>query len=456
MCRDTRRRCHRPSHLSVRLIAMEAISSTNVAGDSTTTFTFVTDLLAANYGLVQVGVVALSILLYLPISKYLNLSSYARRTRWHAAARGVIFLIFSISFIPYSFLSASYTAETLAFASILVTLFASIIQPLYTPFDDRMKIHVAIPSLRPFNNAIRSGLYQKLSESNQKYAISDDRSSLPNYEENHLRLNDLAYTAVRDRADFLIAHPATEAAANDPIFIGNLAKLLKNGRHIFLIENFPAESSGLYASGDTSRKGRLIRVQSDSRSGASVLASFVRQEHAKSFEDGSAYVVLMSGPQESRNAKERRDVLADAFADSSSFFETPSIWWGVSSGRQTMLKILGDIPTSDIPLDIIILAGNDDMALGACSAITTQPAPLSHSITVYGYDGILPARYAIGQNTTPFAATVHIAPEEYGHRIGETLLSIASGEIDAKDILIPITSSKIKNRARCADELGLA
>ncbi len=87
-----------------------------------------------------------------------------------------------------------------------------------------MKIHVAIPSLRPFNNAIRAGLYQKMSESDEKYVIRDDRTQLPNYEENHARLNDLAYAAVRDRADFLIAHPATEAAANDPMFLKNIAK----------------------------------------------------------------------------------------------------------------------------------------------------------------------------------------------------------------------------------------
>lgn len=408
-----------------------------------------------NYGLFQVLFVALSVLLYFPVCRRISRSPIRIRKRWHSIAQGTIFGMFVLSFVPYFYVDSSNSAESFALASILVTLFASIIPNLYSPFEDRMKIHVAIPSLRPFNMAMRSGLYQRLSESSTKYVVSDDRSSIPNNEENHARLNDLVFDALRAHADFLIVHPATETAANDTIFVKLLKKLMQRGCYVFCIENFPGDSSDLYMNDTTYKSGRLLKVQSDSRAGAAVLAAYIRTEHSNSFADNSAHVILLSGPLESRNAKIRRDILHQELSEAPYFSETPSLWWGFSSGRRAMIKILTDLPKDERQRHFIIVAANDDMALGACSAITACDGTLP-PITLYGYDGILPARYAIGQNTTPFAATVHLEPEQYGKRICETILSIADGDSDIEDIFIPISSSKIKDEARCGEELGLS
>lgn len=404
----------------------------------------------------QIGLVAVCALLFSQLTVSLNRQTFGLRQRRHRVLKWSLLMIFFLSFVPYYFVSSAYSSESIAISSIFISLFVALVQPVYAKVDDRLHVHIAIPSVRPFNNAIRNGLFRTLVKSNFEYEVTDSGVGGSSLDENHASLTELVNDAIRQRADVVICHAATAAAAQDEIFTNSIFRLVDRGAVVFLIENFP-KLGAVEEKRVKEAPGSLVMVRSDSIGGATSLADYIASQYKNDLDDNSSTVIHISGPISSRNASERREVFLEKFAGQGNVIDRPGSWWGFAQGRDQMSKALHELPTGDNDA-VFVIAGNDEMALGICAAIDEVDRGRSRRYRVFGYDGISPALHAIAQKECPFEATVHLSPETYGVQIGEAILDLVDTGFDRppNEIVIKIDASKIRTKAQCARELGYA
>jgi hypothetical protein len=225
------------------------------------------------------------------INKLKNLPYQWRITvqRYRYATLGLI----GVSFVPYTYIGFSVSSDQIALASLLVSLIVGIMPNLIGRLDTRLRIYIAIPSTRPFNQAIRNGLFSTLARAGVQHTVNDPYGTQPGFEERQGQLVSQIAGALDQPNDIVIIHPGTKNAANDDLFLHRIEQLQRRGSILFIIENFPDKlipelSSHPHGHSPTllqrsfrwlGFRPKLLRkiywVRSDSESGATLLANHI-------------------------------------------------------------------------------------------------------------------------------------------------------------------------------------
>ena len=163
----------------------------------------------------------------------------------------------------------------------------------------------------------------------------------------------------------------------------------------------------------------------DNRKGARDVADFVLGGLAK-----GANVVILEGVTSAHNAIERRRGFEDAIAATGANLVTmQSAAWDQTKAAEVTAAILVAHPETQV-----ILAANDNMALGAASAVGF--AGLGHDVTVVGFDNISAVHPLLEDGS--IAATV----EQYGDQFAvngiELALDMVGGQAALTDRETPI------------------
>ncbi|MDE0692855.1 MAG: substrate-binding domain-containing protein [Gammaproteobacteria bacterium] len=163
----------------------------------------------------------------------------------------------------------------------------------------------------------------------------------------------------------------------------------------------------------------------DNRKGARDVAEFVLGRLTQ-----GANVVILEGVTSAHNAIERRRGFEDAIAAAGANLLTmQSASWDQTKAAEVTAAILVSHPETQV-----ILAANDNMALGAASAVAF--AGLEHDVTVVGFDNISAVHPLLEDGR--IAATV----EQYGDQFAvngiELALDMIAGQADLSDRETPI------------------
>ena len=163
----------------------------------------------------------------------------------------------------------------------------------------------------------------------------------------------------------------------------------------------------------------------DNRKGARDVAAFVLAGLAQ-----GANVVILEGVTSAHNAIERRRGFEDAIAAAGANLVTKqSAAWDQTKAAEVTAAILVSHPETQV-----ILAANDNMALGAASAVAF--AGLDHDVTVVGFDNISAVHPLLRDGR--IAATV----EQHGDRFAvngiELALDMIGGQAELSDRETPI------------------
>ncbi len=163
----------------------------------------------------------------------------------------------------------------------------------------------------------------------------------------------------------------------------------------------------------------------DNRKGARDVAEFVLGGLAQ-----GANVVMLEGVTSAHNAIERRRGFEDAItATGANLLTKQSAAWDQTKAAEVTAAILVAHPETQV-----ILAANDNMALGAASAVAF--AGLGHDVTVVGFDNISAVHPLLRDGR--IAATV----EQYGDQFAvngiELALDMIAGQAELSDRQTPI------------------
>ena len=219
--------------------------------------------------------------------------------------------------------------------------------------------------------------------------------------------------------DYIITVPPNKDLPNSPDATRILKRLTDRGTRTIFIENAPDALHDYH--------GNVTVIQSDSKAGAQVLA-----QYARSIVSNKGTILLLNGPQDSENARERRDIFLQSLqlTPGNQSFNVISMnltGWSQSETEQYVTKHLIENGNSDIPE--VIICGNDSMALGAVTAVRHHtPADLPKP-KILGYDGLMRAVMAIADESNPFCATIAIPPSSYGKYAAQAILQEMRGGV---------------------------
>jgi len=208
----------------------------------------------------------------------------------------------------------------------------------------------------------------------------------------------------------------------------------------------PADSKALVPVLARARTAGIHVVNIDNRLDAEVLAEydlaipFIGPDNRKGARDVAEFVlgglvqganvVILEGVTSAHNAIERRRGFEDAIAAAGANLLTmQSASWDQTKAAEVTAAILVSHPETQV-----ILAANDNMALGAASAAAF--AGLGHDVTVVGFDNISAVHPLLEDGR--IAATV----EQYGDQFAvngiELALDMIAGQAELNDRETPI------------------
>lgn len=144
---------------------------------------------------------------------------------------------------------------------------------------------------------------------------------------------------------------------------------------------------------------------------------------------GKGKVLILDGPQDQQNAIDRRNgFLAGLKSGDVEILDTESADWEIEPARQITAEWLDRFATVDV-----ILAANDNMALGAAQAIADAGR---QNILVTGFDATDVALKAIAEGK--ISATVDQAPDEQARLAIQVLIKhLETGETFPPIIFLP-------------------
>ncbi|MEO7622185.1 MAG: sugar ABC transporter substrate-binding protein [Gallionella sp.] len=322
----------------------------------------------------------------------------------------------------------SSASNWLGVISAAITFFLGYGSKFIMRITGRPLIAIVIPSRSVFFSDVRRGLHESLvtishelyDEFNTSLSPGEDLPSFTRY---------LRHT-LEKRPDFVIIAAPTTIALSDHEVATLIDNHLQRGGMLFTIENrLLSPKNECYAR-------RLISVQSDSTSGAALLAKFANRIVTQ-----DSTVVIIAGPADSHPAKVRKELFAKELP-MARIHVIDVANWSPAAARRLASNSLAEIKKIDL-----IVCGNDEMALSVSRLV--QELKLPHSPVVLGYDGISRALYAIAELSNPLIATIRIPPSEYGEKIGTRikLLCKLGGVFINSDlppiIEIPISESNL-------------
>ena len=209
------------------------------------------------------------------------------------------------------------------------------------------------------------------------------------------------------------------APADSKALVPVLARARTAGIHVVNIDN--RLDAGVLAEYDLA----IPFIGPDNRKGARNVAEFVLGGLGQ-----GANVVILEGVTSAHNAIERRRGFEDAIAAAGANLLTKqSAAWDQTKAAEVTAAILVSHPETQV-----ILAANDNMALGAASAVAF--AGLDHDVTVVGFDNISAVHPLLRDGR--IAATV----EQYGDQFAvngiELALDMIRGQAELADRETPI------------------
>ena len=209
------------------------------------------------------------------------------------------------------------------------------------------------------------------------------------------------------------------APADSKALVPALARARASGIHVVNIDN--------QLDGDVLAEYELAIpfIGPNNRKGASEAATFALERYPE-----GASVVVLEGVTTAHNAIERRIGFEEAIAATGATLTTKqSAAWDQTKAAEVTAAILVRHPETQV-----ILAANDNMALGAASAVSF--AELDHEITIVGFDNIS-AIHPLLRNGRVLATV-----EQYGDQFAiygiELALDMIDGEADLADRETPI------------------
>ena len=202
----------------------------------------------------------------------------------------------------------------------------------------------------------------------------------------------------------------------------------------------PADSKALVPALARAREGGIHVVNIDNRLDGDVLAEydlaipFIGPNNRKGAREAAAFaleqfpeaanVVILEGVTTAQNAIDRRMGFEDAVADAGANLVTmQSAAWDQTKAAEVTAAILVRHPEAQV-----ILAANDNMALGAASAVSF--ADLDHDIAIVGFDNISAVQPLLEEGR--ILATV----EQYGDQFAVNGIELALDMINGQSELV--------------------
>lgn len=265
---------------------------------------------------------------------------------------------------------------------------------------NRPAIGIVIPSRASFHRELRAGL--RASSSNAE--IYDEYESSVAAREDLADFLPLLRRVMAKRPDYLVLCAPGVGTGRHPEVDEIAERLVAAGGAVFAIE------SGDFSNLDERARSRVSTIRTDATSGIEALVEFLRTLLLTDQE-----VLLISGPSTSKPATERARRLAEALPDAHVANVQGSGWTGESAvaALRGHLQEKGRLPD-------VVVAGNDEMAVGCSRYLATTPR--GRRVRVIGFDGILPALVSISDPSSALVATVRIPPTSYGEWIGSSIL----------------------------------
>ena len=203
------------------------------------------------------------------------------------------------------------------------------------------------------------------------------------------------------------------APADSKALVPILARAQENGIHVVNIDN--------RLDGDVLAEYDLVIpfIGPNNRKGAREAAVFALEQLPE-----GANVVILEGVTTAQNAIDRRTGFEDAVTASGANLVTKqSAAWDQTKAAEVTAAILVRHPEVQL-----ILAANDNMALGAASAVSF--ADLDHDVTIVGFDNISAVHPLL--NDGRILATV----EQYGDQFAVNGIELALDMIKGKSELV--------------------
>ena len=208
----------------------------------------------------------------------------------------------------------------------------------------------------------------------------------------------------------------------------------------------PADSKALVPALARARKAGIHVVNIDNRLDGAVLAEydlaipFIGPDNRKGAREAAAFaleqlpqganVVILEGVTTAQNAIDRRMGFEDALADSGANpVAKQSAAWDQTKAAEVTAAILVSHP--DVQL---ILAANDNMALGAASAVSF--ADLDHDVAIVGFDNISAVHPLLEDGR--ILATVEQHGDQFAVNGIELALDMTTGQTELVDRETPL------------------
>jgi ABC-type sugar transport system substrate-binding protein len=232
----------------------------------------------------------------------------------------------------------------------------------------------------------------------QEFSFADKNSY-------HLSLRN----ALRSEIECIIVVPPCENTD-----ITELNELIEQKRCVVFMENPPLNISN-------NKSNSYITIESDSEAGAQYLATYV----SRRLKSKDKSVLLLNGPNESKNAKQRKKIFENTLQEH--IVESITLdSWAVEDAIPALEKLISENENANIPEFIVCC--NDVVGLGVCQWLQKRIRATEQYPRVVGYDGILKAIIAIADDENPFEATIAIPPSGYGRMAAQIIIDLFEGK----------------------------
>ena len=265
----------------------------------------------------------------------------------------------------------------------------------------KLRIGIVIPSMRPFHKELRRGIYEAANDSD--HTVFDPYNDRDSPEEDLTTFGLCLSTAIRERADGLIVCAPAVALAESNDLQRECQHFVSRGGHLVFIESVPNRDfleSLRFATtltSDSEASAELI---------AKYIAQFVESTDPTNGPKRTAKILVLPGPAHSRPAAQRLEALRRHLSDTQ-IDVISTLSWSENEAHASALRYLRDHEPN------IICCGNDDMALGACSAVKSSKKIVS---CITGHDGLFQAIASIADPFSPLRATIRLPPSAFGSR----------------------------------------
>ena len=188
------------------------------------------------------------------------------------------------------------------------------------------------------------------------------------------------------------------APADSRALVPALVRALQAGIHVVNIDNrLAAEVLAEY-------DAQIPYIGPSNREGARLVADYVLAKHEPASE-----VFILEGIPTAANAKQRKAGFADAIAAAGmTLVDSQSAAWDQTQAAQVTAAVLNRYPNLRI-----ILAANDNMALGAASAVNLADRT---DVSIGGFDNISAVAYARRSNRG-HSGTIRFSVRDFRHRV---------------------------------------